>query len=168
MSLSGFDMQIQLARFLPTLRAFLQRSAPAGDVDDLVQDVLLRVQNRQGATIANMEAYLIQVARSALIDYARRNQVRYREQHIELTEGHHPADEITPDRVMVGEEQSRLLVSALRELPARTCDVLLMVRYEGMSYKQVARRLGISVSAVEKHVMKAMAHLAQRMQEGSR
>jgi RNA polymerase sigma factor (sigma-70 family) len=165
MSAAGLDIPGELTQLMPNLRAFLQRRAPQAEIDDLVQDVLLRVQNRQGGDIDNMEAYVYQVAHSTLVDHARRNQVRHREQHVELTEDDHPADELSPERVLSGEEETRQLLAALRELPERTRDALLLVRYHGASYKLVAKKFGISVSAVEKHVMKAMAHLTQRMKE---
>ncbi len=157
---------MNLARLLPSLRAFLSRRAPASDVDDLLQDILVRVHNRRGdAAIENVEGYVFQVAHSTLVDHARRNQVRCREQHVELAESHHPTDEFSPERVLVGRQQMACLTRALNELPARTRDAIVLVRFEGMSYKLVAKHFGISVSAVEKHVMKAMAHLTARMQE---
>jgi RNA polymerase sigma factor (sigma-70 family) len=156
---------MNLARLMPSLRAFLSRRAPARDVDDMLQDVLMRVHNRRGEAIDNLEGYVFQVAQSTLVDHARRNQVRRREQHVELIDSHHPTDEFTPERVLSGKEQVARLTQALNELPPRTRDAIVLVRFEGMSYKQVANQFGVSVSAVEKHVMKAMAHLTSRMQE---
>ena len=37
------------ARFTPALRAFFSRRAPVSDVEDLVQEVLLRIQKRKPA-----------------------------------------------------------------------------------------------------------------------
>lgn len=56
-------------------------------------------------------------------------------------------------------------LAALNELPERTRRVFVLVRFEEMSYKLVAQRLGVSVSAVEKHVMKALRHLNARLRD---
>ncbi len=57
------------ARFTPALRAFFSRRAHQDDVEDLVQEVLLRIQKRQPAPVVNnVEGYLFEVAANVLID----------------------------------------------------------------------------------------------------
>ena len=51
-------------------------------------------------------------------------------------------------------------MATLDELPERTRQVFVLCRVEGIRQKNVARRLGVSVSAVEKHMIRAIAHLA--------
>ena len=48
---------------------------------------------------------------------------------------------------------------ALMKLPERTRAVFLLRRLEGMSYSEIAIRLGVSVSAAEKHMLRAVRHL---------
>jgi RNA polymerase sigma-70 factor (ECF subfamily) len=74
------------------------------------------------------------------------------------------AEEISPERVLSGRESLERVVSALQELGERTRDVFVLCRLENMKQAQIAQVLGISVSAVEKHLSKALAHLARRMQ----
>ena len=59
-----------------------------------------------------------------------------------------------------------MLERALHELPERTRVVFALHRFEEMSYAQIARRLQVSVSAIEKHMIKALAHLARRGSQG--
>jgi len=154
------------ARFTPALRAFFSRRAPASDVEDLVQEVLLRIQKRQpGAVVTNVEGYLFEVAANVLIDRGRRDRTRRRKDHCELQEIHHPVDDLSPERVLQGREKMARAMAALNELPERTRRVFILVRFEEMSYKLVAQRLGVSVSAVEKHVMKALRHLHERLRD---
>ena len=56
------------------------------------------------------------------------------------------------------------LLDALEELPPRTRQVFVLCRIEGMRQKGVAKRLGVSVSAIEKHMIKAIAHLSMRLE----
>uniref|UniRef100_B0SXJ0 RNA polymerase, sigma-24 subunit, ECF subfamily n=1 Tax=Caulobacter sp. (strain K31) TaxID=366602 RepID=B0SXJ0_CAUSK len=154
------------ARFTPALRAFFSRRAPMNDVDDLVQEVLLRIQKRQPeAIVNNVEGYLFEVAANVLIDKGRADRTRCRSAHTEFQEIHHPVDEMSPERVLQAREQMARALAALNELPERTRRVFVLVRFEEMSYKLVAQRLGVSVSAVEKHVMKALRHLGERLRD---
>ena len=50
-------------------------------------------------------------------------------------------------------------------LAPRTREVILLHRFEGFSHAQVGERLGITVSAVEKHVAKATLFLSDWMLE---
>jgi RNA polymerase sigma-70 factor (ECF subfamily) len=67
------------------------------------------------------------------------------------------------ERVFLGKEALNRASVALLELPERTRTIFVLRRLEGMRYADVARRLGISVSAVEKHMVRAIAHLTERM-----
>jgi RNA polymerase sigma factor (sigma-70 family) len=152
--------------YATALRSFFSRRAPADDAEDLVQEVLLRIQKRRpDVQVQNVEGYLFEVAANVLVDRARRNRTRRRSAHCELTESHHPVDDISPERVLQGREEMAVAIAALNELPERTRQVFTLVRFESMSYKLVASRFGISVSAVEKHVMKAMRHMSERLRD---
>lgn len=162
-SLNVRDDRVDLSGYVPTLRRYFAKRVEPGDVEDLVQDVLLRMHVRgQGEGIANIEGYLFQVAASVLTDRARRDQVRHRGAHHELTEAHHPADDLTPDRVLHGREDVERLIAALEEMPELTRDSFVLHRFEEMSYGAISDHLGISVSAVGRHIMKAMRFLAER------
>ncbi|RZM05299.1 MAG: sigma-70 family RNA polymerase sigma factor, partial [Sphingomonas sp.] len=58
---------VDLSRHLGAVRRFLMKRAPIGEVDDLVQEVALRMQTRRATdAIDNVEGYLFQVAQSVL------------------------------------------------------------------------------------------------------
>jgi RNA polymerase sigma factor (sigma-70 family) len=164
----AFDRQRggDFSRHLSGIRAFFATRVPSCDVDDMIQEVALRMQvRRERSEITNHQAYLFQVAHSVLTDRARRDQVRHRADHAALEEIHHPVEECSPLRVLEGREQLALLLEALKELPDRTRQAFVLHRFEEMSYAAIARHLGVSVSAVEKHIMKAIRHLTTRIGE---
>ncbi|KSB87378.1 hypothetical protein AS593_12270 [Caulobacter vibrioides] len=148
------------------LKAFFRRRVEGGEVDDLVQEVLLRLHNRRdGGEVSNLGSFIFQTATNVLLDRRRRDTVRKRQAHCELEEVHHPLDELSPDRILQAKEQAAVAAAALGDLPLRTRAAFMLVRFEGMSYKAAAAQLGLSVSAVEKHVAKALKHLTSRLQE---
>lgn len=156
----------RLVAYLPALRAWFTKrvrgSRMESDVDDLVQDVMMRMNARRDTgTIDNVESYLFQVAASVLADSGRRDRVRHGSAHVTMEEYHHPVEARTPERVLAGKQDIARLVQVVTDLPDRTRTVFVLHRFEGMTYAAVAAHLGISVSAVEKHMMKAIRTLAE-------
>lgn len=158
-------VRTEAIEFIQPLRAFFARKAHRDDVDDLVQEVLIRMHNRKTSEIKNLDCYIFQVAMNVLRDGYRYDQVRSRSNHCELLEDSHPLDELSPERVVWAREELRQTIAAMSELPERTRKVLVLLRWEGLTYPQVAERLAISVSAVEKHVTRSMRHLLARLME---
>ena len=143
-------------------RYFERRIRQAFDIDDLVQEVFLRLARRsQFETIENIEAYVFQTAASVINDRARRHISHRRAQHVPIEEIPEPASEITPERVLLGKEALARLRSALKELPVRTRDVFVLRALERRKYADIARALGISVRSAEDHMAKALARLGR-------
>jgi RNA polymerase sigma-70 factor (ECF subfamily) len=153
------------AAFIPALRTFFARRVHRDDIDDLIQEVLIKMHGRNTSEIENFDCYLFQVGKNVLRDRCRREQVRRRSDHCELAEQHHPLDEVSPERIVWAREELRHTLAAMGELPERSRKVLVLLRWEGLTYTQVAERLDISVSAVEKHVTRSMRHLMSRLLE---
>ncbi|ESQ80367.1 RNA polymerase sigma factor [Asticcacaulis sp. YBE204] len=151
-----------LVRYTPAIRNYLaRRTRSPSEADDLTQEVLARVLKRaESGPIDNVEGYLFQAAANLLRESGRRNTLRNAAQVIEiqpeLLEGE---DAQTPERILMGRDAVRRVKAALNELPERTRAIFILSRFEDMKGAEIARRLGISASAVEKHMMRALAHL---------
>ncbi len=72
-------------------------------------------------------------------------------------------EEQTPERILLGREAYTQMLAALYELPERTRTVFILSRFEDVRGPEIARRVGVSISAVEKHIMRALAHLRARV-----
>lgn len=155
----------------PLLAYFHRQTGDRAEAEDLTHDVLLRTLDLsldQGD--AAVDAYIFTMASNLLRDRARRRAARAADRHVSLAVSnsddgretlHLPADLSPADRVLIGRERLDQAIAALRQLPDRTRQVFVLFRLENMRQAEIARRLGISVSAVEKHVIKAAAHLAR-------
>lgn len=152
-------------QFRPVLsRYFNRRRLPERDVEDAIQEVFVRLSRRQGlAGMDNVSGYLFETAASVAIDYQRRANARSSRTHEQYEEQLHAVADHGTDVVIEGKQSLELLRAGLLELPERTRNAFLLVRLEQMPYAEVAARLGISVSAVEKHVLKAMTQLIERL-----
>lgn len=153
----------QFQDHLPALRAWLRRRLTGeADVDDSLQDIWIRShQHLRGGGIDNPEAYLFRTARSVVTDRIRRAQARQSKQHDPIEDFHHPVEGVTPERVLLGKEALAEAVARMALLPERTRDIFVLNRFEGLSYNEIAETMAISVSAVEKHIMKALRLLME-------
>lgn len=163
----GVSFWQQLHPYLPDLYAYLGRqSLQHCDKEDILQETLLRIWARgQGEEIAHPKSYLVQVARSVLIDRTRRATVRQGKSHCALEPWHEPIDPLDPDRIVLAKQELILLTNGMNKLPQRTRDIFMRVRVEGNCIKAIAEDFGISVSAVEKHLARAISSLAKHIRD---
>ncbi|WP_298916506.1 sigma-70 family RNA polymerase sigma factor [uncultured Algimonas sp.] len=149
----------------PLSTFFAKRVSNAADIDDLVQEVFLRVLKRHESTsIHRMESYLFQSASNVLADYYRRRATRPLHAHATLQEGQLGLGcDVTPERILLGKDQLREVTAALMELPQRTRDIFVLRMFEERTSKDVARLIGVSVRSVEKHMVKAMRHVSSAL-----
>ncbi len=145
---------------------FRNRVRDDNDVEDLVQDVFARIVARDSTEpVGHLGGYVLRTARSVLADRARRRATRHADLHVELDADRHGDVEIDPERVLSGKEDLHAATAALLSLPERTRTIFVLRRLEGYRHADIARQLGISVSAVEKHMVRAIQHLGAEMEK---
>ncbi|HEX6860792.1 MAG TPA: sigma-70 family RNA polymerase sigma factor [Caulobacteraceae bacterium] len=151
-------------RYRTALLSFFQRRMPAGaDREDLVQEVFLRLARRDDlAGVENIDGYLFQAAANVLTDWRRKQLTHRAGAHDPLSDTLEDVG-FTAERVLLGKEAVRSMISALGALPERTRAVFVLYHFHGMTHAEIARRLGIAVRTVEDHVARANAHLLKAM-----
>jgi RNA polymerase sigma-70 factor (ECF subfamily) len=144
---------------------FMRRAASHSDAEDMTQELFAKLATAQTGTMDNADAYIFQMAANLLRDRGRREKVRahYR---ASVQAGGGDLEPLDPSRVLLGRESLGEVSDALRELPDRTRAIFLLFRLEGMKQSDLADLYGISVSAVQKHIFKAMTHLTKRLRAG--
>jgi RNA polymerase sigma factor (sigma-70 family) len=147
-------------------RYFRRRIRDNAEIEDMVQDVFTRMVARDGTEpIDNLGGYILKVAASVLADRARLRSSHGAGLHVTFDSDLHGEHEIDPERVLGGQEDLHAATAWLLALPERTRTVFILVRLEGWKYRDIARHLGISVSAVEKHMVRAINHLSLEMEK---
>ena len=150
----------------PLRRYFMNRHIPPHEVDDLVQEVFLKLSARGGVDhVERIEPYVFATASNLLRDRRRHLTSHAAESHVpydEAIHGHTRAP-LEPDRILLGAQQVTRLVEALYELPERMRVVFCLYHFEELPHKEIARRLGIALSTVEKNIARANAHLLNRL-----
>lgn len=148
------------------LRPFLARRVSAADVDDVLQDVLLRIQ-RGLATLRDEErfaAWLFQVARNAVADHQR---ARARHGAGEMDS----AEELAAPDVREADDRdtSRALATCISvfvaRLPSPYREAITLVELEGLTAREAAEMSGISASGMKSRVQRGRAQLRQLLEE---
>lgn len=145
-------------------RFFSRRLRDGADVEDLTQEVFARLLKRaELGEIANIEGYLFHTAANLLRERARKAARRPGDDASVDPDLAESVEDFSPERILLGREAYARMVEALQELPERARTIFVLNRFEELSAAEIARRLGVSVSTVEKDMMRAIAHLKARL-----
>jgi RNA polymerase sigma factor (sigma-70 family) len=142
------------------------RGATREEAEDLVQEAVLRlhVYTQQGGEVRNHEAFLARTAMNLAVDARRHGRVElYEKQPIEDLDLVDLSPR--PDEIFAAEQRLLKMKETLDRVSSRTREVFVMHRLQGYSHAEIARSLGITVSAVEKHVASAVTVLAIARQQ---
>ena len=163
------EVSIELlhARFQHRLKGyFFKRLGASPDVDDLVQETFTRIARpHQLDAVEDAEAYLFQVAANLILERGRRGKVRAIDAHIELDPELEDARVFSPERILASKQELNAVLQALQELPERTRIIFALQRFEGLTYAEIAKKLGVTESAIDKQMGKALEHLTRRLEQ---
>lgn len=165
-------LQALASSIRPRLLRFLTaRLGNSADAEDVLQDLWLRLERHVSGPVANGEAYLHKVALNLANDLVRqrhRGRARDGAWH-EASAGDDAQGEAdpapSPEREVAARQQLARVGAAITALPERAGDVFRRHRLHGESHGEIAATLGISRSAVEKHMATAMRHLAEALSD---
>jgi RNA polymerase sigma-70 factor (ECF subfamily) len=156
-----------LERRTDLMRFFALRLRSAAAAEDLVQEIFVRLAAADApAEIKNPSAYLYRLGSNLMLDRLRgerrtgRREAAWLETQTSRVGGEEVSGEPSAENAVVARQRLALLSKALLDLSPQTQRVFRMHKFEGMSHPEVAQALGISRSAVEKHMMAALKHLA--------
>lgn len=130
--------------------------------EELVQEACLRLVSAGDHIPHNPRAYLYRILGNLVTDHYRRK-ARFNS-NFSLTEAVEATDE-RPDmeREMIARQRLAILVQAVSELPPRCRECFILRRFEDLSHAEIAERMNITRSAVEKHLAVATVYCARRL-----
>ena len=133
-----------------------------GVCEELVQDAFVAVLGRRGAfdEPANLPAYLRSAVLNGARSHLRRRLVRDRRRPLQVVGEAAPAETGAE-----GADDRRAVLAALRSLPDRQRDVLVLRYYLDLSEPEIAATLGIGAGTVKTHAHRGLTRLAQLLEE---
>jgi RNA polymerase sigma factor (sigma-70 family) len=142
----------------PSLRAWLRHKGTLPfDVDDLVQEAYAVLASLDSVEhIQNPKAYLFQTAHSLALQQFRRARLVSIRAVADVDRLEAALDVPSTERVAADHEELQQLADAIQALPRMCREVFRLRKVEGLSQREVATRLQLSESTVEKHVAKGL------------
>lgn len=142
------------------LRAFVRRIVGShGAAEDVVQQAFTNLLRMGGGGAQVNSGYITQAARNLALNHVRDAR---RRADVELTgvELEHIADpRPTPEMIVMCRRELQRLLEAIATLPERRRQAFVLKRIEGLSYDEIAQRMGTSRNTVISQVVAAMAQL---------
>jgi RNA polymerase sigma factor (sigma-70 family) len=156
-----FDLhQAELLKFLESRLGCGQTSR------DVAQEAFLKyMEVEPRSAIKDPRAFLFTVAANLARDRQRHGR-RWRTVELDDSNG----DFLLPaapssDRVLAGHEQLRRLEQAVAELPAKCRLVFIMQRIDGLTYREIGRRMSLSETMVRKYAARALVYCHARLSD---
>jgi RNA polymerase sigma factor (sigma-70 family) len=145
------------------LRFMLARGCNPAEVDDLLQDLYVKLTSTRTGPVSNPRAYLYQMANNLLHDHRRgRRRQQERDDHWtrnligpDINKDARPS----PEESAIARDELERVDEVIASMPVRTAQILKMYRLDGASQKAIATSLDLSLSAVEKHLQRAYRKL---------
>jgi RNA polymerase sigma factor (sigma-70 family) len=158
----------------------ISKLVPAKEVDDILQDTFIRLaRNLQAKPINNIHAFINRIAINLALDYLKKSDTQNliyvgptipNNEYRTLEENFNPDDTILKPEVVymtypsaddplqyaIEDEEIANVTRVIKSLPKKCRAVFLMKKIYGFSQKEIAEKLNISESAVEKHIINGM------------
>lgn len=131
------------------------------DAEDAVQELYLKLWKARGSlgNVGNPAAYGISVLKNICIDRIRKRTIR----HAEPLEKAPPLQDAPPEIRSELKDTLRYLMNEMEKLPQKQRDVLRMRTIEGLEYKEIAQRTGLSQVHIRVLIAQARKTLKSRL-----
>jgi RNA polymerase sigma factor (sigma-70 family) len=166
------DRSLWLSRHVlphePALRAWLRHRRVDGlETDDIVQETYAVLAGLASVDhIESPRAYAFQTAQSVILRHLRRARVVRIDALGDLEQLNTPLDDPSPEHQTAARQELRRVGDLIAGLPTKCREAFTLRKVEGLSQREVAGRMGISESTVEKHIGRALRTLMDAMKNG--
>lgn len=145
------------------LRAYLRSQFPRlQDSDDVIQETYTRLlREKDAGRIQHPRAFMFTAARNVALDLFRRRRTAGADAVTHLDPANVVEERPDAAEVLNQRQELELLAEAVRTLPER-CRQVIMLRYlKGLSYKEIATVLGVSTETVKTHMAKGVLRCSE-------
>lgn len=132
------------------------------DIDDILQDVFVKIwlNRRKINNVKTFNSWIFTITKNAILTYfrekTRHNEFESRLQQLATTEVVLNADVEYEDL----KKQTDLIID---KLPEKRKEIFRLSREEGMSYKEISEKMGISIKTVEDHMLHSLRYLRDQL-----
>lgn len=141
------------------------RGLPDCHVDEIVQEAYARLWAAGAERIMNPRAYFFVTARHVVGEVLRRSRVVSIETIADIETLNIADGDVGPERRLSGREEIERIRHVLAKLPPKCREAFELRKFAELSQREIAERMQVSESTVEKHLVKALRIVMQEMKE---
>lgn len=154
------------------VRFFAAKLRSVEAAEDLVQEIYIRALKASDAEVQDASAWLFRVGSNLLVDMQRGAARRLSRDNLWARETQpldEPAAMAAPSQedVLAGRQRLARVLSLVEAMPPRMAEAFRLHRLQGLPQSEVARRMGISTKAVEKHLAAVLHRLTEAMPDAA-
>lgn len=132
--------------------------------EDIAQDVFVRLAASKVAAV-HPRHLIFRTAANLASNHSRDERRRSEIRELQLAPEQADTEQRHPERIAIARDALRRLALELASWPARTREIFILNRYDGLTQREICERLGLSSTSIERHMAKAvlkLAHLVER------
>ena len=131
------------------------------EAEDITQNVFIKIWEKKLSINIDksFEGFIFTIAYRLVIDYFRKNSVHFHRTTIIGLAEESIASQVNSDDLLKRHNLESLYEKALQSLTAKRKEIFLLSRHNGLSNKQIAEQLGISIKTVENQMTAALSSL---------
>lgn len=131
------------------------------EAEDITQNVFIKIWEKKLSINIDksFEGFIFTIAYRLVIDYFRKNSVHFHRTTIIGLAEESIASRVNSDDLLKRHSLESLYEKALQSLTAKRKEIFLLSRHNGLSNKQIAEQLGISIKTVENQMTAALSSL---------
>lgn len=133
------------------------------DAKDVVQETYEKAYKNKNATVKNNRAYLYKITKNIAIDKFRKDK------SIIFTDfnesAHLIATHKNSEEDAIQDCQNKQLMKIIQNLPQKSKQAFILHTFEGLSRKEISHKMDISISAVDKHIMRSLKKIKSNLQD---
>jgi RNA polymerase sigma factor (sigma-70 family) len=152
----------------PDVRRWLARRVrglPDCHVDEIVQETYARLWAVGAERILNPRAYFFVTARHVVGEVLRRSRVVSIETMADVEVLDIAHQDVGPERRLSGREEIERVRQVMAKLPPKCREAFELRKFGELSQREIAQRMQLSESTVEKHLVKALRVIMSELQE---
>lgn len=151
------------AYFKP-VKSFIKKLVKSDhDAEDLAQDVFTQLWAKTDIWKNNpeLDRYIYRMAKYKALNFLRDHARKYDRGLVDadLSQVEAVKDDLDTSDPIIHDEAQLLLNMALDKMPPKRREIFSLSRFDGLSHKEIAERLGLSIRTVESHIYSALASL---------
>ena len=162
----AFAFEVIFYKYRNKIKGFATRLVPTQiDPDEIVQEVFVKIWLKKECIDPekNFQSYLFSIAKNLILDHLKsavNRKLYFVEEHFQ----HDLINEDDAELKFAADTEERML-SLIQQIPERRREIFCLSRFDGLSYKQIAKRLNITENTVDSQIRNSLTFLRKEFRK---